>query len=127
MQTESKKQQRRICFRRYLTALGILGLYALEIRLIGFRIPCPFHYVTGLRCPGCGITRMFLYMMKGDFRRSFQCNQVLFFVVPMLAAAAVVKLIWMPRFLTSESKFYRISSYVLLAVLLGFGVLRNIV
>lgn len=112
--------------RRWLYALAVMVLYALEIRLIGFRIPCPFRFLTGLRCPGCGITGMLLNMLKGDFRSAFDCNQVLFFLVPLIALTAAVKIAVMPRFLTQESRFYRISVVVILIVLLGFGVLRNL-
>lgn len=103
-----------------------MGLYALEIRVIGFRIPCPFRFMTGLRCPGCGITTMLLHILHGEFHAAFAANQVLFVLLPVLLLAAVVRIIWMPRFLMSESRFCRISTGLILAVLLGFGVLRNV-
>jgi len=34
-------------------------------------IPCPFKYLTGLDCPGCGFQRSFMQLIKGNFHSSF--------------------------------------------------------
>ncbi|MBQ8920833.1 MAG: DUF2752 domain-containing protein [Oscillospiraceae bacterium] len=125
-QREHKAQLRKAYLRRCLIVCGILLLYYLEVMLIGLRIPCPIRLVTGHRCPGCGISTMLIHCSKGELHEGFHSNQVLFFAVPVLVIGVIVKLIWMPRFLTPQSKFYRITSYVFLAVLLVFGVLRNV-
>ena len=36
-----------------------------------FLIPCPFKYLTGIDCPGCGFQRSVLALLKGDFMESF--------------------------------------------------------
>lgn len=36
-----------------------------------FLIPCPFKYLTGYDCPGCGFQRAFIALIKGDFQESF--------------------------------------------------------
>lgn len=123
---EHKSQLRKAYLRRCLIVSGILFLYYLEVRLIGLAIPCPIRLATGYRCPGCGISRMLIHCAKGELCEGFHCNQLLFFAVPILVIGVIVKLIWMPRFLTPQSRFYRVSSYIILAALLVFGVLRNI-
>lgn len=35
---------------------------------------CYFHQVTGLNCPGCGLTRAFFYFFKGDFHHALVMN-----------------------------------------------------
>lgn len=35
------------------------------------RIPCLFHEITGLYCPGCGGTRALKALLKGEFLLSF--------------------------------------------------------
>lgn len=32
---------------------------------------CPFKLLTGLPCPGCGITKSIIFLYKGDLIRSF--------------------------------------------------------
>lgn len=52
-------------------ALGI-GYAALVNRGIG--IPCLFHTVTGLHCPGCGISRALTALLRGHFGAFFEYN-----------------------------------------------------
>jgi hypothetical protein len=34
-------------------------------------IPCPFKYLTGIDCPGCGFQRSVLALVQGNFHKSF--------------------------------------------------------
>jgi len=33
--------------------------------------PCPFKYITGIDCPGCGFQRSLMALFRGDLQRSF--------------------------------------------------------
>ncbi|WAC41511.1 DUF2752 domain-containing protein [Pedobacter sp. SL55] len=37
-----------------------------------FLLPCPFKYLFGFDCPGCGFQRSVLALFNGDFVHSFQ-------------------------------------------------------
>lgn len=52
--------------------LAVLVLYVVMHVLFGAF--CPSVIVTGFPCPGCGMTRAVLYLMKGQFRRSWALN-----------------------------------------------------
>lgn len=41
-------------------------------KLLGIGMPCAFHSLTGLYCPGCGGTRAVRELLYGDLRMSFQ-------------------------------------------------------
>ena len=56
MQAETKKRVRRLAV-VWCIALGALSVYAAVFFVSGIGIPCPFHLITGLNCPGCGISR----------------------------------------------------------------------
>jgi len=36
-----------------------------------YLLPCPFKYLTGYDCPGCGFQRAVLALVKGNFHESF--------------------------------------------------------
>ena len=36
-----------------------------------FFYSCPFKYLTGLDCPGCGLTRAFFSALRFDFKAAF--------------------------------------------------------
>ena len=49
---------------------------------------CLFRAVTGLPCPGCGITRGVIAIARGDFRKAWHRNPASFGVVAFLAMMA---------------------------------------
>jgi Protein of unknown function (DUF2752) len=44
-----------------------------RVTLFGYTIPslCMFHNLTGFDCPGCGITRSFIYALHGQWYNSY--------------------------------------------------------
>ena len=34
-------------------------------------LPCPFKYLTGIDCPGCGFQRSIIELFQGNFHKSF--------------------------------------------------------
>jgi len=34
-------------------------------------LPCPFKYLTGIDCPGCGFQRSLIALLQGNFQKSF--------------------------------------------------------
>ena len=39
--------------------------------LQGHLLPCPFKYLTGIDCPGCGFQRSVIALIQGDLQKSF--------------------------------------------------------
>ena len=73
---------------------GILGLAAAMhtteawVYLFGYKIPilCGFRQLTGYPCPGCGMTRSFVFLAHGHVLEAFKLNPMgpflfLFFLV----------------------------------------------
>jgi hypothetical protein len=55
-------------------------------------VVCPFRLLTGLPCPGCGLTRSWVHLAHGQWRDSFLANPFGMVLVGLLVAlvAAVV-------------------------------------
>ena len=127
MKEQSCKKMR---LRRVLTKVGILlgvGIgYMLFVQLTGWGIPCVFHLATGIYCPGCGISRMFMALAQGDFVRAAQCNLLVLCLLPFGLVLAFVKLRQYVR--TGETTMYPIERvfYIVAFVLcIVFCILRN--
>lgn len=67
-------------------ALGLGLAYALFVRFTGWGIPCVFHLLTGLHCPGCGISRMFLALLRLDFAAAARYNLLVLCLLPCFLA-----------------------------------------
>lgn len=50
-------------------------------RFLKDRAACAFKSVTGLPCPGCGGTRAFVSLFRGEFFRSFIYNPTVWYAV----------------------------------------------
>lgn len=51
--------------------------------------PCVFHEITGLFCPGCGITRALHALVHFDLWRAFTMNALLIVSLPLLGLMAL--------------------------------------
>ena len=54
-------------------------------------LPCPFHFLTGLYCPGCGGTRAVMALLTGNWKASLYYHP---FVLYMTAAAGAEAALW---------------------------------
>lgn len=94
----------------------------------GLSIPCPFHLLTGLNCPGCGVSRMMLSLLRLDFAAAFRYNAVLFCLLPVLLGLGALYVIRYVRLGTKRAgKTGEAIVWTLVGVLLSWGVVRNLV
>jgi hypothetical protein len=92
----------------------------------GFYPVCQFHRLTGLNCPGCGMTRAFYALLHGDIRTALHDNAL--FVAGL--GWLTVRGVWFgvnKRRGRQNGDFIPARYLWLLAVAaLGFTVLRNL-
>jgi hypothetical protein len=116
-------------------AIALLGATALGVSaMVFFFNPsthkfypvCMFHALTGLNCPGCGMTRALYALLHGNWRLALKDNAL--FVASLAAVAAwsvrfaVRKLRHQPATLKIPAKFL----WLALGVAILFGVIRNL-
>lgn len=90
-------------------------------------IPCPFYAITGWYCPGCGVSRMCLALLRLDFAAAFQANRLLFLLLPLFAVVAIAFAVtYVRKGRLPDGPRLRLLWYGLAVVLIGYGVLRNL-
>ena len=109
-----------------VAAAGVV--YYLLYRFLGFGIPCTFYQLTGLSCPGCGLTRAITALLSGDVASALSYN-------PMLPLYALYSA-WfvgcvIVRYVKGERDVMLVGPtwlhIVMLVVLVTFGVVRNLI
>ncbi len=107
-----------------LTAAGVI--YKAFVLTTNIYIPCLFYEKTGLYCPGCGISRMFIKLFNFDFYGAFRSNVCLFTMFPIFMFYAVFKILrYIKSGKHSQTKMETVFVWTVIVILLLFGVLRN--
>jgi hypothetical protein len=98
--------------------LCVFGLlFAIDPTTLRFGPPCMLYASTGLYCPGCGSTRALHQLSHGHLAAAIRFNPLAVVALPLLALLVVRP---QPRWLTARS------IWMLLIVVVAFGVLRNL-
>lgn len=109
--------------------LGMAGLlYGIFVSYTGLAIPCLFRKVTGLLCPGCGVTGMCVALLHLNWKGAFFCHPVLFVLLLPLTAVFICSAagyVQNGRF--RFARWQNLILYVSAAALVIFGVVRNLV
>ena len=103
----------------FLFSIGIL--YALIFLKYGIGIPCIFHELTGLYCPGCGISRAIVSLIKLDFYQALRYNLLIFFLIPYICIYFFLKYI-----IKGKKELPEWSLYLLLVIIIVYFIFRNI-
>ena len=127
MLPQQKKRFKRVCLVTGIAALLVVA-YGVFYNLAGFGLPCVWEITTGFQCAGCGMTRATAALLRLDFKTAFSYNAVwplyigyVAWVVPAMTIPYVKegRPINFPRPIWVH--------YVLLGIILLYGVLRNFI
>ena len=72
--------------RNDLQALGAIILFYALLELLG--VTCPIKFLTGISCPGCGMSRAWLAALRLDWRVAFAFHPL--FLLPVPAAGLLL-------------------------------------
>jgi hypothetical protein len=70
-----------------LLAAGAVYLFIFEPGRSGFFPICPFRFLTGFQCPGCGITRALHLILHGHILTAFMLNPLFLISIPFILFA----------------------------------------
>ena len=124
---EGREQRIRKVLSSALILLLSGAVYALFCTYTHIYIPCVFNLVTGLRCPGCGITHCFLALLEGDLPGAFEANQFVFCMLPVGIVYAGYRVWKYVQYAgTDYTKGETLCIWTAVAAALLFGAARNI-
>ena len=121
-------KDRAIKVTKYILIILIIGiLYGLFVMNTGIGVPCIINLITGYKCPGCGVSRMCMALMRLDVNAAYNYNKVLFLLLPVLLAVYTYQLYRYIRY--NNNKLTKVQSailYIAVALLLVWGIIRNL-
>lgn len=131
--TQQPATTRRITSTEVLAAAGVVALGASFVlspeHIEDGPVICPFRRLTGLPCPGCGLTRSWVYLAHGWWREGFAANPfgiVLAVVVLALALAVLRARVRRTPPPSLDRLVRRPLAIAVLAAWLGFAVVRAV-
>ena len=71
-----------------LLVLLILGALAYASALL-FGWNCPIKYLTGVPCPGCGLSRALAALLRLDFRTALRFHPMVFVLPPVVMSPVI--------------------------------------
>jgi hypothetical protein len=81
--------------KRGLIATAVVVVVAVALLSIGWR--CPIKLLTGIPCPGCGLSRATRLALQGDFSGATRMFPLVWLVVPVVAGFVLVEIIGYAR------------------------------
>lgn len=133
---DNSKKNKAALMAAFLLALAII--YLLAGIFFGFYIPCPFRTLTGLKCPGCGMSHAatdvamaVMALIRSDtdgahvwITEAFRANALFIPIFAYIIYAAI-------RFLTdkedSHNMLFNVIDAVFLVVIVIWWIVRNII
>lgn len=82
-------------------------------------LPCVFNKLTGLYCPGCGMTRALHHAIHLNFKEASRFNLLIFVFPPLYIIYELLN--------KKKTKFYANFILILMFItVIGYGILRNL-
>jgi hypothetical protein len=103
-----------------------LVLFCFDPRRYHFYPTCFFHQTTGLLCAGCGSLRALHQLLHGHLGTAFRFNPLLVISLPFFLWFGVKGVVQKARNQPVALGIRPVWWWVLLAVLIGFTLLRNV-
>jgi len=101
--------------KRVLQVLGICLLIFFGILLLSMFYRCPLYAVSGIPCPGCGMTRAFLSLLRLDFAAAWNWNPAVYLLLVCTGYAVVCCL--MGRYEQAKSfRFWGVAACLILLI-----------
>lgn len=90
---QDNKRLKRL-FLQCISVLLLVSLYFFrDARFASFLPKCPFYFITGYYCPGCGSQRAVSSLLHGDIKQALHFNLLLVGSLPLIIYSAVISVL----------------------------------
>ena len=89
-----------------------------------YTLRCAFHSLTGLNCPGCGISRMLVSFVNLDFANGIKYNIFLGSTFPLLLG--IIAYYCYSYVSKKKIKWIEVIAFIYVVLLIIWGIVRNI-
>ena len=83
---------RRLVFGCVAVGMVVVAALVPPTALDRFPTPCLFRNLAGWECPGCGMTRAVLSLLRGDLAAALHYNRMVVLVFPLLCCLLLAEL-----------------------------------
>ncbi len=111
-----------------LLAAGLLVVYFFLDPAQHFFPKCPFLWLTGWKCAGCGAQRAVHYLLHGDILEAFRVNFLFVLAFPYVLFGLILEYTaWGQKQIGIRRRWYGYwATLVALFAVLIFGIARNV-
>ena len=125
---EESRKTRSFHLAKMISILLAAGLfYYTFVTLTGLYIPCIFRFITGWKCPGCGVSHMLVALLRLDFAGAFSENPFAFVLLPFLLSYGIYRAV---RYIFHNDLSYRkwenTAAVAVVVIAVIFGIVRNL-
>lgn len=106
--------------------IGIVLVKVYNPEKESFFIPCMLYKLTGIKCPGCGMTRSIHYLVNGNIKQAIWYNLMLIPIIILVIYALYRYIRYLVKNEEVINKVLENWLKVFLAIILIFGVTRNL-
>lgn len=123
---KNKKTSIYIVISLFIIALiGIILVKVYNPEEKSFFIPCMLYKLTGIKCPGCGMTRSVHYLVNGNIKQAIWYNLMLIPLIVLVIYSLYRYILFLVKNEQIINKLLENLLKVFLVIIVLFGVTRN--
>lgn len=108
-----------------IALIGIILVKVYNPEEKSFFIPCMLYKLTGIKCPGCGMTRSVHYLVNGNIKQAIWYNLMLIPLIVLVIYSLYRYILFLVKNEPIINKLLENLLKVFLVIIVLFGVTRN--